>query len=657
MLQETQSHGTLSERDAQAIGSRATDANMTSFPIDLNAYRPLALDRKRANLTDQEREILRANIDLCRDVIVFYTAVADAKGVGGHTGGPYDIVPEVLLADAFMRGDDDIVPCYFDEAGHRVAIQYLMSVLNGHMEPERLLHYREAGSKLPGHPERDFTPGVTFSSGRLGHMWPYVNGVAIANPGKTVVMFGSDGSQMEGNDAEAARLAVAQGLDIKLLIDDNDVTIAGHPSEYLKGFDVARTLEGHGLTVNTGDGEDIDALHARMQRALNTTGPVALINKRKMALGIPGIEGSPKGHDVVKAATALEYLEARGHTEAIEYLKAVVKPKDPAVFLGSSAKQAKNRDLFGKVVCEILGKMDESERKARVLAIDSDLEGSCGMHHIRKAFPEIYISSGVMERGNFSAAAGFGCDAGRQGIFATFSAFLEMLISEITMARLNEANVLAHFSHAGVDWMADNTCHFGLNNFFAANALAENDHTRLYFPADQHQLASLLERVFWDPGLRFLFSTRSGTPDILKEDGTPLYGEGYSFEPGVDEIVREGSAGYVVSYGEMLYRALDAVERLRADGLDVGLINKPTLNVPDDEMLARAGRSPFVLVVESQNRNTGLGLRYGTWLLERGFGPKYRHIGSTKQGDGGLWEHMHHQGLDPDSIIKAIRAL
>jgi len=34
-----------------------------------------------------------------------------------------------------------------------------------------------------------------------------------------------------------------------------------------------------------------------------------------------------------------------------------------------------------------------------------------------------------------------------------------MVVSEITMARLNYANVLAHFSHAGVDDMADNTCH------------------------------------------------------------------------------------------------------------------------------------------------------------------------------------------------------
>jgi transketolase len=34
---------------------------------------------------------------------------------------------------------------------------------------------------------------------------------------------------MEGDDAEAARLAAAKQLNIKMLIDDNNVTIAGHP--------------------------------------------------------------------------------------------------------------------------------------------------------------------------------------------------------------------------------------------------------------------------------------------------------------------------------------------------------------------------------------------------------------------------------------------
>ncbi|MCT0199052.1 transketolase [Synechococcus sp. CS-1325] len=630
----------------------------TAFPIDLAAYQPLALHPDQPSLSASQREALKANIQLCRDAIIFFTATGAARGVGGHSGGPFDTVPEVMILDAFFRGAPDrFLPVFFDEAGHRVATQYLISVLRGELPAEALLQYRAAHSRLPGHPELGFTPGVQFSSGRLGHLWPFVNGVALAHPGKTLFCLGSDGAQQEGDDAEAARFAVAHGLNVKLVIDDNDVTIAGHPSQYQPGYDLERTLAGHGLATLTGDGEDLDDLYGRLCRAVGTNGPVAVINKRPMAVGIEGLEGTTHGHDVIPVDLAIAYLEQRGQDGAATYLKGIVKPANPATFLGSGQRLEANRNVFGDAVVEILGAMTPESRKDSVLVVDSDLEGSCGLTQIRKAHPEIFVSGGIMERANFSAAAGFGMEAGRQGIFATFSAFLEMIISEVTMARLNGANVLSHFSHAGIDDMADNTCHFGLNNCFADNGLEENDSTRLYFPADAAQMKACVKAVFADPGLRFIFSTRSKVPNLLDAAGNELHGEGYSFESGKDELVREGSAGYVVSFGECLYRALDAVERLRAEGLDVGLINKPTLNVVDEAMIARAGASPFVLVVESFNRRTGLGSRYGTWMLERGFTPRYGHLGTHKEGCGGLWEQFPHQGLDPDGIISHVRGL
>lgn len=630
-------------------------AATSSFPIDLAQFKPLAIDPFTTDsLSDEQLDQLKANVQLCRDAIVFFTAIADAKGLGGHTGGPYDIVPEVLIADAFMRGSDAVVPIYFDEAGHRVAIQYLMSVLNGEMEPERLLHYREYDSHLPGHPERGFTEGVKFSSGRLGHMWPFCNGVAMANPDKCVFVFGSDGSQMEGDDAEAARLAVAQHLNIKLVIDNNDVIIAGHPSEILPGFDVGKTLEGHGMTTDTGDGEDYAELYERMAEAVTWNGPVALINNRKMAVGIEGLEGSNHGHDVIKTATAIEYLEARGLNEAADFLKTVEKTPSKPKYPGTGDKAGKNRDDFGKLINIELAKMSEDERKAKVMVIDSDLEGSCGLHHIRKEHPEVYVASGIMERGNYSAAAGFGYEAGKQGIFGTFSAFLEMCISEITMARLNQANVLAHFSHAGVDDMADNTCHFGINNFFADNGIpGEGDHadnTRLYMPGDANQMKALIPVIFNDPGLRFVFTTRSAVPNLVDENGNDLYGDDYVFTPGKDEILVEGTDGYIVSFGETLHRAYAAVHLLKEQGKNVGLVNKPTLNTIDEEVLTKIGQSPAVLVAEGFNVNTGLGRRLGTELLKRGLTPKYNHIGTHLEGSGGLWRQMDHQGLAPEGI-------
>ena len=630
----------------------------TSFPIDLSQYKPLKLDAANPILTDEQRSSLKANIQFCRDAIVFFTATGAARGVGGHTGGPYDTVPEVMILDALFRGTpDQFVPIFFDEAGHRVATQYLMSAIHGDLPVEQLAHYREAYSHLPGHPELRLTPGVKFSSGRLGHLWGYVNGVAIANPGKTVFCLGSDGAQQEGNDAEAARLAVAQHINIKLIIDDNDVTIAGHPSKYLPGFKVAKTLAGEGMKVLEGNGEDIDDLYRRICEAITTPGPIAVVNYRPMSVGIEGIEGSTHGHDVIPVKAAIAYLEKRGLTSAVEYLKGIKPTGNPYNFVGSGENWGSNRIVFGEAVVAMLDEMSEADRKANVLVIDSDLEGSTGLKKIHDAHPEVFISSGIMERGNISAAAGFGMVAGKQGIFSTFAAFLEMCVSEITMARLNYSNLLCHFSHSGVDDMADNTCHFGINNFFADNGLDDGYETRLYFPADAAQMRACVKAVFHQPGLRFIFSTRSKTPNILDVNNTDLYGGDYTFVPGKDEVVREGTAGYIVAFGEALYRAADAVERLKQEGIDVGLINKPTLNVIDEAMMTKIGAAPFVLVVEAFNRRTGLGIRFGSWLLERGLTPKFAHLGTHKEGCGGLWEQYPHQGLDPDGIISKVKEL
>jgi transketolase len=635
--------------------------NQETFPIDLTRLQALKLDPAVPSLSDEQRASLRHNIQLCRDAIVFFTALAGAKGLSGHTGGAYDTVPEVTIIRAFIANGAPIVPIFYDEAGHRVATQYLLSVLNGAMPAERLLHYREYDSGLPGHPEKLLTPGVEFSSGRLGHLWAFCNGVALANPGKSVVMLGSDGSQMEGDNAEAARLCVGKQINIKVLIDDNNVTIAGHPQEYMAGYDLTRTLSGYGLTTETTMGEDLDALYVDLCRAFRDPIPHALVIKRPMAPGIEGAQGSPHAHEVLKTDLAVKYLETRGNYEkAIDMLKAAKPGKNPLTYRGSSGV-GRNRDDFGKLINEMLDGMDASKRAATVRVFDNDLEGSCGLHHIRKKYPEIFVRGGIMERGNFSAAAGFGASEGRQGIFATFSAFLEMCVSEITMARLNFSNVLAHFSHSGVDDMADNTCHFGINGMFADGGVKpghSEDTTRLYFPADQHQFAACVRRIFHDPGLRFLFSTRSTVPDLLTEDGKPFY-QGKAFEPGKDDVIRPAKTGggYVVAVGETVYRALDAVIGLRDQGIDVGLVNKATLNVVDQSMMQMLAKAPFVLVVEGWNVKTGLGSRFGSLLLQQGFKGRYDHLGTHLEGSGGLWQQMGYQGLDSAGIAAAIQRL
>lgn len=632
---------------------------MSKFPIDLSKYQKLAIDPwAQASLTSSQKAALKANIQLCRDAIIFFTACGAASGYGGHTGGAYDTMPEVMILDAFFNGrPDKFVPTFFDEAGHRVATQYLMAALHGHLPAEQLAFYRQGHKHLPGHPELGCTPGVKFSSGRLGHMWGAVNGQAMGNEGKVAIMLGSDGSQMEGNNAESARLAVAKQLNVKLIIDDNNVTIAGHPSDYMRGYNVSQTLRGHGLSVIEAAGENLDELYAAIRTAVTSDGPYAVIALRPMAPDIKGVEGTCHGHDAISVKHALQYLGDRGLTDAVAQLQAKKKmggTKDPQKEYKGAGKKNANRKLFGKYVSDILDKMPLAEKKKNVMVIDCDLEGSTGLSTIHQRHPEIYHLGGIMERGNFTAAAGFGMDKGKQGIFSTFAAFQEMIISEVTMARLNNSNVLCHFSHSGCDDMADNTCHFGMNNFFADNGLDDQYETRLYFPADAGQLKGCLDVVFPMPGLRFVYTTRSEVPTVLRPNGKPFYDADYKFQVGKDDILREGKDGYIVAFGDAIYRAIDAADRLAAKGLSVGVLNKSTLNVCDNEAVRVVGSTGFVLVVEPQNARTGLGSRFGSWLLKNGCAPKYDHIGIRHEGSGGLWEQAYHQGYDSASIQKKI---
>ena len=73
--------------------------------------------------------------------------------------------------------------------------------------------------------------------------------------------------------------------------------------------------------------------------------------------------------------------------------------------------------------------------------------------------------------------------------------------------------------------------------------------------------------------------------------------------------------------------------------------------------MAKLGQAGFVLVVETQNIKTGLGARFGTWLIERGYTAAYSHMGLTREGHGGLKEQIAYQDLAPKDIQEKIMAL
>ncbi|MCC6490164.1 MAG: hypothetical protein IT364_21950, partial [Candidatus Hydrogenedentes bacterium] len=60
-----------------------------TVPIDVSSYKPLSLDPSQPALTEAQLAQLKANVQMVRDTIIFFTAVAGIKGLAGHTGGAY----------------------------------------------------------------------------------------------------------------------------------------------------------------------------------------------------------------------------------------------------------------------------------------------------------------------------------------------------------------------------------------------------------------------------------------------------------------------------------------------------------------------------------------------------------------------------------------
>ena len=247
------------------------------FPIDTKPYKTLKFSLNR-KINKKELTQLKTNIQIVRDIVIFITGLSNAKGVGGHTGGPYDIVPELLIIKGFAKNSKKIHPVIFDAAGHRCAVHYTLSALEGRIPLAKLLHYREYKSELYGHPE--ITPAIDFASGRLGHLWGHANGVAEAYPNKKIILLSSDGSLEEGTDIEAARYAVAHKLNILMALDENNCTIKGHPKDYMPGYEPAKLLRGTGITVNEGNPEKYTDLSERIRKSINAPGHIALINHR-----------------------------------------------------------------------------------------------------------------------------------------------------------------------------------------------------------------------------------------------------------------------------------------------------------------------------------------------------------------------------------------
>jgi transketolase len=251
----------------------------------------------------------------------------------GHPGTAMSMGPTAYLlfqkwlrhdpTDPHWTGRDRFVL----SMGHSSLTLYIQLYLSGYgLELADLEALRTWGSKTPGHPEVNHTPGVETTTGPLGQGVGNAVGMAMAarrerglfDPDApegeslfdhTIWCFASDGDMEEGVSGEASSLAGTQQLgNLILVYDDNRISIEDDTNVAFTE-DVGKRYEAYGWHVqHVDDGEDLAAIDAAFAAAkAETRRPSMIVLRTIIAWPAPNKQntgaahGSALGEDEVKA--------------------------------------------------------------------------------------------------------------------------------------------------------------------------------------------------------------------------------------------------------------------------------------------------------------------------------------------------------------------
>lgn len=269
---------------------------------------------------------------LAINTIRLLAADAVQKAKSGHPGTPMGAAPTAYTLWQHYLRYDPAAPEWMNRdrfvlsVGHASMLLYSLihlagvsgspEVYGGVARPavtlDDIKHFRQAGSRCPGHPEYRTTSGVEATTGPLGQGLGVSTGMAIA--GKwlaatynrpdfalfdyNVYALCGDGDMMEGISSEAASLAAHLGLsNLCWIYDSNRVTIEGH-TDIAYSEDVAARFLAYGWNVTTvADANDLTLLARAYEIFLKTADrPTLILVHSHIGYGAPHLQDSPKAH-------------------------------------------------------------------------------------------------------------------------------------------------------------------------------------------------------------------------------------------------------------------------------------------------------------------------------------------------------------------------
>ena len=306
-----------------------------------------------------------------------------------------------------------------------------------------------------------------------------------------------------------------------------------------------------------------------------------------------------------------------------------------------TVKKIATRDAYGQALLE-LGSENEN-----IVVLDADLSKSTKTGLFAREFPHRFFNMGIAEQNLLGTAAGLSM-VGKIPFASTFAIFAtgrawEQIRNSICYPALN---VKIAATHAGVTVGEDGGSHQALEDIGVMRVLPN---MTVLVPADATETKQVIRAAAAHEGPVYIRLGRSGVPVLFDED--------YRFEIGKANVIRQGSDVAICAIGIMVSAALEAAERLAAEGIQARVINMASVKPIDEEVLIEAAEECGAIVTsEEHNILCGLGSAVAEVVSAHAPVPVIRHGINDHFGESGSADELLREyGLTADGIIEAVK--
>src|SRR3954471_20231434 len=298
------------------------------------------------------------------------------------------------------------------------------------------------------------------------------------------------------------------------------------------------------------------------------------------------------------------------------------------------------RSGFGDGIVEV------ARKNSNVVALTAALAGSLKLNQFIKEFPDRYFQCGIAEANMMGIAAGMTI-GGKIPYTTTFANFSTGRVYDQIRQSIaySGKNVKICASHAGLTLGEDGATHQILEDIGLMKMLPG---MVVINPCDFNQTKAATIAIAEHKGPVYLRFGRPAVPNFTPAD--------QKFEIGKAVMLNEGKDVTIIATGHLVWKAIEAGEKLAEQGIDAEIINIHTIKPLDEEAILRSvGKTRCVVTAEEHQLNGGLGDSV-CQLLSRNTPTPVEMIGVNNSfGESGTpAQLMEKYGLNAKSIVESV---